>query len=88
MWEDHVLTNADEIMPDGYGINQLRNDSSITMPFLNILQKVPKLVRGALDFTSVGRSSFVSNEMADHRTADHYHGGTVSELLQSMYARR
>lgn len=66
IWENHLLTNADEIMPLNYTTDHLREDIALLSPYLSKLQKhVPKMVGGTIDFKSVGKlSSFVCNKMS------------------------
>ncbi|CAH0721912.1 unnamed protein product, partial [Brenthis ino] len=69
IFENHVLQNPDEIMPDDYGLEELQREIRVIQPFLIKLQKhVPKLVSGVLDFKSTGKPSlFISNEMENLR---------------------
>ncbi|CAH0730430.1 unnamed protein product, partial [Brenthis ino] len=68
-FENHVLANPDEIMPEGYTLDDLQREIRTIQPFLIKLQKhVPKMVSGTMDFKSTGNNSlFISNELEDLR---------------------
>lgn len=68
-----VLQNADEIMPDNYGLNDLRADVNVIMDSIEIIgRKYEKYIHmGRLDFNSNGDASqLVSNEVGDIRCSD------------------
>lgn len=47
IWNNHLLQNADEIMPTNYTTDNLRDDIALLSPYLNKLQKhIPKMVDG------------------------------------------
>lgn len=85
IWQDHLLANADEIMPPNHNTDDLRDEIAMLSPYLNKLQKhVPKMVDGTIDFKSTGKlSSFVCNRMSDLRLPPRERG----EQLQDYYRR-
>lgn len=85
IWHNHLLQNADEIMPANHGIDNLRDDIALLSPYLNKLQKhIPKMVDGTIDFKSSGKlSSFLCNKMENLRVPNR----EVREQLQDYYRR-
>lgn len=80
IWNNHLLMNADEIIPANYD-NNLRADILLIAPFLSRLQKhAPKMVGGALDPKKTGRASlFLSNEMETVRVPDRRAGEDLND---------
>lgn len=73
VWENHVLMNPNEIIPEDYNFEEgLRNDIMIIMPYLSRLQKhAPKMVGGPLDNKPTGNNSLLlSSEMENLKCPD------------------
>lgn len=85
IWQNHLLVNADEIIPADHDHTSLRDDIALLSPYLNKLQKnIPKMVDGTIDFKSSGKlSSFVCNKMSDLRAPPR----EINENLQDYYRR-
>lgn len=85
IWHNHLLVNADEIIPANHTTEDLRDEIALLSPYLNKLQKhVPKMVDGTIDFKSSGKlSSFICNRMSDLRVPPR----EVGEQLQDYYRR-
>lgn len=81
---DHILINADEIMPANFDFDDLQREIRIIQPFLIKLQKhVPKLVAGNVDFKTTGSPSlFISNELENLRIPNR----GLNQPLQEWYA--
>ncbi|KOB65983.1 Uncharacterized protein OBRU01_21972 [Operophtera brumata] len=82
VWLNHILQNADEIMPAVYNfVDDLHRDFQIVVPFLLQLQKlVPKLAGGALKQKTIGHNSiFLSNEMENLRCPDRNGGENLND---------
>lgn len=84
IFEDHILQNPDEIMPENYGYDDLQREIRMIQPFLIKLQKhAPKLVSGCVDFKSAGKQSlFISNELENLRLPSRRR----NQSLQEWYA--
>lgn len=85
IWHDHLLMNADEIIPQDHDTEALRDDIALLGPYINKLQKhVPKMVDGTIDFKSTGKlSAFVCNKMSTLRAPPRQ----MNENLQDYYRR-
>lgn len=73
----HVLVNADEIMPENYGVNELRDDiDEYSRMFTWLHKKLPKFVRTtSINQLKKGdKSAFVSNSQEDLRIRDRQDG--------------
>lgn len=83
---NHLLLNPDDIIPEGYDINEsIPNDIMGLTPFMSTLQKVaPKLVGGALDSKLSGkRSIFVSNSMGNLKVPDRGRDQTIEDYVRT-----
>ncbi|AVK59491.1 coat protein [Wuhan fly virus 6] len=82
--ENHILMNADEIMPNNYGTEDLSRDSIRITPWMSNVQKhVPKLVGGTVSFESTGRRClFICNDQESLRLPDRNMDETIEQYIQ------
>lgn len=81
--ENHMLMNADEIMPANYTNDDLARDSIRITPWMSNLQKhVPKLVGSTISFENTGRKSLlVCNGVESLKLPDRTPGESVEAYI-------
>lgn len=86
-WVNHVLINADEIIPNNYTVNNLRDDIEVLETFVKQLEKhVPKMVNGTIDFKSSGKlSTFVCNKMSNLRVPNREPNEPLNQYYRRAY---
>jgi hypothetical protein len=83
----HILINPDEIMPQNYGVNELRDDiDDYSRMFVWIQKKLPKFLRTKRirNVEKGDKSIFVSNAQENLRLRDRREGQPLHDYYQEL----